>query len=133
MSFSSSRAIPPVAAPKPAAIGLHQAILPLRGKPLNTDTVVDGTNDREPRNVDSDSNDRSGGGAGFRREESHYGKIIIMTDADTDGSHIQTLLADLFLQLHETPDRQRDGLYRPAAALSCLQKERSFQAYLLLG
>jgi topoisomerase-4 subunit B len=66
MSFSSSRAIPPVAPRKPAVIGLHQAILPLRGKPLNTDTV---TMERMLQNVEFSTLIQTigaGVGAGFR-------------------------------------------------------------------
>lgn len=75
---------------------LHQAILPLRGKPLNTDTV---SMDRMIENLEMSTLIQTiGAGVGqdFDVEDSHYGKIIIMTDADTDGSHIQTLLLTFF-------------------------------------
>jgi topoisomerase-4 subunit B len=75
---------------------LHQAILPLRGKPLNTDTV---SMERMIENLEMSTLIQTiGAGVGqdFDVEEAHYGKIIIMTDADTDGSHIQTLLLTFF-------------------------------------
>ncbi|MCQ2742970.1 MAG: type IIA DNA topoisomerase subunit B [Bacilli bacterium] len=75
---------------------LHQAILPLRGKPLNTDSV---TMQRMLQNVEFSTIIQTigaGVGTDFDIEDSHYGKIIIMTDADTDGAHIQTLLLTFF-------------------------------------
>ncbi|MFA7378500.1 MAG: toprim domain-containing protein, partial [Bacilli bacterium] len=75
---------------------LHQAILPLRGKPLNTDNV---TMDRMLKNEEFAtiiSTIGAGVGQNFDIDESKYGKIIIMTDADTDGAHIQTLLLTFF-------------------------------------
>ena len=75
---------------------LHQAILPLRGKPLNTDNV---TMDRMLKNEEFSTIISTIGasvGQNFDIEESKYEKIIIMTDADTDGAHIQTLLLTFF-------------------------------------
>ncbi len=75
---------------------LHQAILPLRGKPLNTDSV---SMEKIVENVEFSTLIQTiGAGVGqdFDPDESHYGKIIIMTDADTDGAHIQTLLLTFF-------------------------------------
>ena len=75
---------------------LHQAILPLRGKPLNTDNV---TMERMLKNEEFStiiSTIGAGVGQNFDIDESKYGKIIIMTDADTDGAHIQTLLLTFF-------------------------------------
>ena len=75
---------------------IHQAILPLRGKPLNTfglpiDKVL--KNEECATLINTI-------GAGvketFNADNSHYGKVIIMTDADTDGAHIQTLLITFF-------------------------------------
>jgi topoisomerase-4 subunit B len=75
---------------------LHQAILPLRGKPLNTDSV---SMEKIVSNAEFATLIQTigaGVGADFDITESHYGKIIIMTDADTDGAHIQTLLLTFF-------------------------------------
>ena len=75
---------------------LHQAILPLRGKPLNTDSVA---MERMLQNTEFSTIIQTigaGVGADFDVEDSRYGKIIIMTDADTDGAHIQILLLTFF-------------------------------------
>ena len=75
---------------------LHQAILPLRGKPLNTDSI---TMDRMLKNEEFATiinTIGAGIGSEFDVNDSRYGKIIIMTDADTDGAHIQTLLLTFF-------------------------------------
>ena len=75
---------------------MHQAILPLRGKPLNTDSV---TMERMLANTEFSTIIQTigaGVGANFDVEDSHYGKIIIMTGADTDGAHIQSLLLTFF-------------------------------------
>ncbi|MDY2913466.1 MAG: DNA topoisomerase IV subunit B [Candidatus Enteromonas sp.] len=75
---------------------MHQAILPLRGKPLNTDSV---TMERMLQNTEFSTIIQTigaGVGANFDVNDSHYGKIIIMTDADTDGAHIQILLLTFF-------------------------------------
>ena len=73
-----------------------QAILPLRGKPLNTDSI---TMDRLLKNEEIATiinTIGAGYGSNFDIDNIHYGKIIIMTDADTDGAHIQTLLLTFF-------------------------------------
>ncbi|HBS10496.1 MAG TPA: DNA topoisomerase IV subunit B [Firmicutes bacterium] len=73
-----------------------QAILPLRGKPLNTDSI---TMDKLLKNEEISTMINTigaGYGSNFEVENSHYGKVIIMTDADTDGAHIQTLLLTFF-------------------------------------
>ena len=75
---------------------IHQAILPLRGKPLNTDSI---SMDKLLHNEEIATiinTIGAGFGQSFDIEDIHYGKIIIMTDADTDGAHIQTLLLTFF-------------------------------------
>jgi topoisomerase-4 subunit B len=75
---------------------LHQAILPLRGKPLNTDSI---TMEQMLKNTEfATLINAIGAGIGpnFDIQDCRYGKIILMTDADTDGAHIQTLLLTFF-------------------------------------
>jgi topoisomerase-4 subunit B len=75
---------------------VHQAILPLRGKPLNTDSL---TMEQMLKNTEFATLIHAigaGVGPSFDLDDAKYGKIIIMTDADTDGAHIQTLLLTFF-------------------------------------
>ncbi|WP_274364696.1 DNA topoisomerase IV subunit B [Paenibacillus thermotolerans] len=74
----------------------HQAILPLKGKPLNPEKakLADILKNDEYRTIISAIG--AGVGSEFDAEEANFGKIIIMTDADTDGAHIQVLLLTFF-------------------------------------
>ena len=75
---------------------IHQAILPLRGKPLNTDSIALDKLLHNEEIATIINTVGAGFGQSFDIEDIHYGKIIIMTDADTDGAHIQTLLLTFF-------------------------------------
>ena len=75
---------------------IHQAILPLRGKPLNTDSIAIEKLLHNEEIATIINTVGAGFGQSFDLEDIHYGKIIIMTDADTDGAHIQTLLLTFF-------------------------------------
>lgn len=106
-----------------------QAILPLRGKILNIEkasqdkifgseevraiikatgikTVVDRNNDNGNNNNEGTDNSEP---KASKQEKNNlrYDKIIIMTDADVDGSHIRTLLLTLFYRL--APDVVEEG------------------------
>lgn len=73
-----------------------QAVLPLRGKVINTEKakLADIMKNEEIRTIIY----AIGGdvGADFHIDDINYDKIIIMTDADTDGAHIQVLLLTFF-------------------------------------
>lgn len=73
-----------------------QAILPLRGKVINTAKakLSDVLKNEEINTMIYTIG--AGVGADFSLEDRNYDKIIIMTDADTDGAHIQTLLLTFF-------------------------------------
>lgn len=73
-----------------------QAILPLRGKVLNTEKakMADILKNEEINTMIHTIG--AGVGADFSIEDINYDKVIIMTDADTDGAHIQTLLLTFF-------------------------------------
>ncbi len=84
----------------------YQAVLPLRGKILNT--FVNGKKNGEDQNTKALSKMMSSseivtlinalgtGSKDFNIENLRYDKIVIMTDADVDGSHIRTLLLTFF-------------------------------------
>lgn len=73
-----------------------QAVLPLRGKVINTEKakLADIFKNEEINTIIH----AIGGGVGadFNIEDINYDKVVIMTDADTDGAHIQVLLLTFF-------------------------------------
>ncbi|QBZ26584.1 Topoisomerase IV subunit B [Bacillus cereus] len=73
-----------------------QAVLPLRGKVINTEKakLADIFKNEEINTIIY----AIGGGVGneFDVEDINYDKVVIMTDADTDGAHIQVLLLTFF-------------------------------------
>lgn len=100
----------------------YQAILPLRGKVLNTEKAsLEAIEKNEELNTIIHALG-AGVGANFTAEESNYYKVIIMTDADDDGAHIQNLLLTFFyrymrdLITHEMLYIALPPLYRIAKA-----------------
>jgi len=83
-----------------------QAVLPVRGKILN---VLGATNDRVWKNAEIESVLVAMGGrkeavgkrvvASLGHSERRYGKVVVLTDADTDGAHICNLLLAMFHEL----------------------------------
>jgi len=90
----------------------YQAVLPLRGKILNTYVDSNGSKAKNSNGKDLETktfskmmssneivtliNALGTGSKDFMIDNLRYEKIIIMTDADVDGSHIRTLLLTLF-------------------------------------
>ncbi|WP_338323304.1 DNA topoisomerase IV subunit B [Companilactobacillus metriopterae] len=100
-----------------------QAILPLRGKVLNT---------QKAKLEDIYKNEEintmiytigAGVGAEFNLENRNYDKVIIMTDADDDGSHIQILLLTFFYR-YMRPLVEAGHVYIALPPLYKLQKGR---------
>jgi DNA gyrase subunit B len=88
----------------------YQAVLPLRGKILNTFVSANGKSNSSNGDLETKAlakmmssneivtliNALGTGSKDFNIENLRYDKIIIMTDADVDGSHIRTLLLTFF-------------------------------------
>lgn len=75
---------------------IYQAILPLRGKVLNTEKCSLGDIEKNEELNTLIYTIGAGVGPDFDYGDSNYNKVIIMTDADDDGSHIQILLLTFF-------------------------------------
>ena len=95
-----------------------QAILPIKGKILNVEKA------RYDKMLTHHGNRRDDYRARHRHRQDdfdvaklRYHKVIIMTDADVDGSHIRTLLLTFFYRQMGRLDRARAHLYRAAAAV----------------
>ncbi|AMC93287.1 DNA topoisomerase IV subunit B [Erysipelothrix larvae] len=87
-----------------------QAILPLRGKVLNTQKakLEDIVKNEELNTIIHCIG--AGFGSDFDADDSNYNKVIIMTDADTDGAHIQVLLLTFFFR-HMRPLIEQGYVY----------------------
>jgi DNA gyrase subunit B len=109
---------------------LVQAILALRGKLLNVEkaTIVKMLGHEEIRTIISAI------GAGlsddYDEQRRRYGKIIIMTDADVDGSHIRTLLLTFFFR-HMRPLIADGRVYVAQPPLYGIKKRGGKMQYVL--
>ncbi|MFD2420979.1 DNA gyrase/topoisomerase IV subunit B [Amycolatopsis pigmentata] len=79
-----------------ARVSEYQALLPLRGKVLNVQKASLGDTLKNAEIASIVQVLGAGSGRTFDLSTMRYGRVIIMADADVDGSHIRTLLITLF-------------------------------------
>ena len=106
-----------------------QAILPLRGKVLNCEKASDHDIEANAELKQIEYAIGAGLGANFDAQESNYGKVIIMTDADVDGSHIQILLITFFYRFMR-PLIERGMLYIATPPLYSIEYGNKGKEYI---